>query len=155
VSSSSISWTICKYAPRPRQTTTPAPHRPPLSFNRPDALRVAEPTASKHWKQWKNNIKRIQHNYKYYSTLTLHIYLADNTAVGHGLHIDTIALKVRWSGVITRGPAACIISKWWVLCIPRDIYWRCNCINDMFWTYIFFKKGYSNQKGGSRGVQGV
>jgi len=23
------------------------------------------------------------------------------------------------------------------LCIPGDIYWHCNCINDMFWTYIF------------------
>ena len=46
VSGSGISWAICKTAPRYRQTTTPAPHY--SVFYRPDALPVAQPTASKH-----------------------------------------------------------------------------------------------------------
>ena len=37
---------ICKSAPRSRQLTTPAPHH--SVFYRPDALPVAQPTASKH-----------------------------------------------------------------------------------------------------------
>ena len=48
VSGSGISWTICKSAPRSRQITTPAPHY--SVFYRPDALPVAQPTASKHWR---------------------------------------------------------------------------------------------------------
>ena len=44
VSSSGISWTIYKSAPRSRQITTSAP----LVFYRPDAFPVAQPTASKH-----------------------------------------------------------------------------------------------------------
>ena len=47
VSGSSISWAICKSAPRSRQITLPAPH--PSVFYRPGALPVAQPTASKHW----------------------------------------------------------------------------------------------------------
>ena len=50
VSGSGISWTICKSAPRSRQTTMPAPHH--SVFYRPDALPVAQPTASKHWWHW-------------------------------------------------------------------------------------------------------
>jgi len=48
VSGSAISWGIRKSAPRSRQTTMPAPHH--LVFYRPDALPVAQPTASKHWR---------------------------------------------------------------------------------------------------------
>ena len=44
MSDSGISWAICKSAPRPRQTTTPAPHH--SVFYRPDALPAAQPTAS-------------------------------------------------------------------------------------------------------------
>ena len=51
VSSSGISWTICKYAPRSRQITRPAHHRS-VSY-RPDALPAAQPTASMHWRQLK------------------------------------------------------------------------------------------------------
>jgi len=47
VSGSSISWPICKPAPRSRQITTPAPHQPPLSFYRPDVPPAAQPTTSK------------------------------------------------------------------------------------------------------------
>jgi len=50
VSGSGISWAVCKSAPRSIQTTTPAPHR--SVFYRPDALPVAQPTASKHWRHW-------------------------------------------------------------------------------------------------------
>jgi len=46
VSGSSISWDVCKTAPRPRQITTPAPHH--SDFYRPDALPATQPTASKH-----------------------------------------------------------------------------------------------------------
>ena len=49
VSGSGIGWTICKSAPLSRQITTPTPHR--SVFYRPDALPVAQPTASKHWRQ--------------------------------------------------------------------------------------------------------
>jgi len=49
VSGSSISWDICKSAPRSRQITTPAPQH--SVFYRPDALPAAQPTASKHWRQ--------------------------------------------------------------------------------------------------------
>jgi len=46
VSGSGISWAVCESAPRFRQTTTPAPNH--SVFYRPDALPVAQPTASKH-----------------------------------------------------------------------------------------------------------
>ena len=53
VSGSSISWAICKSAPRSRQITTPAPHH--SVFYRPDALPAAQPTASKQWRQSKKD----------------------------------------------------------------------------------------------------
>jgi len=46
VSGSGISWVICKSAPRSRQITMPAPHH--SVFYGPDALPVAQETASKH-----------------------------------------------------------------------------------------------------------
>jgi len=49
VSGSGISWDICKSAPRSRQITTLAPHH--SVFYRLDALPVAQPTVSKHWRQ--------------------------------------------------------------------------------------------------------
>ena len=48
VSGSGISWAICKSAPCSRQITMPAPHH--SLFYRPDALPVAQPAASKHWR---------------------------------------------------------------------------------------------------------
>jgi len=51
VSSSGISWAVCKSAPRSSQITTPATHH--SVFYRPDALSAAQPTVSKHW--WANN----------------------------------------------------------------------------------------------------
>ena len=48
VSSSGISWAVCKSAPCSRQTTMPVPHH--SVFYRPDALPAAQPTASKHWR---------------------------------------------------------------------------------------------------------
>jgi len=58
VSSSGISWAICKSASRSRQMTTTTPHH--SFFYRLDALPAAQPTASKHWrdkKHWRD-IKR-------------------------------------------------------------------------------------------------
>ena len=49
VSGSGISWAICKSTPHSSQITMPAPHH--SVFYRPDALPVAQPTASKHWRQ--------------------------------------------------------------------------------------------------------
>jgi len=46
VSSSGISWTMCKSAPLPRHITMPASHH--SVFYRPDDLSAAEPTASEH-----------------------------------------------------------------------------------------------------------
>ena len=60
VSGSGISWAICKPAPRPRQTTMPAPHH--SVFHRPDALPAAQPTALKHWRQQFG--QHIQHKIK-------------------------------------------------------------------------------------------
>ena len=48
VSSSGISWAICKSAPRSRQITAPALHH--SVFYRPDALPATQPTAWKHWR---------------------------------------------------------------------------------------------------------
>ena len=49
MSGSGISWAVCKSAPHCRQITMPVPNR--SVFYRPDALPVAQPTASKHWRQ--------------------------------------------------------------------------------------------------------
>ena len=58
VSSSGISWAICKSAPRSRQITTPVPHH--AVFYRPDALPAAQPTASKHWSHTNFSLKLIK-----------------------------------------------------------------------------------------------
>ena len=50
VSSSGISWAICKSASRCRQLTMQAPHH--WVFYRPDALPATQPTASKHWRHY-------------------------------------------------------------------------------------------------------
>ena len=63
VSGSDISWVICKSAPCSRQITTPAPHH--SVFYRPDALPVAQPTASKHWRQ----LPHILHIAAYFSSV--------------------------------------------------------------------------------------
>jgi len=61
VSGSGNSWAIRKSASHSRQTTTPAPHH--SVFYRPDALPVAQPTASKHWRQdcctWRQFMKTV------------------------------------------------------------------------------------------------
>ena len=49
VSGSSISWAVCKSAPRSRQITMPAPHH--SVFYTPDALPAAQPTVLKQWRQ--------------------------------------------------------------------------------------------------------
>ena len=50
VSGSGISWAICKSASR---HAMPVPHH--SIFWGPDALPAAQPTASKHWQQWRAN----------------------------------------------------------------------------------------------------
>ena len=68
VSSSGISWAICKSAPHCRQITTPAPHH--SVFYRPDALPATQPTASKHWRQ--------KATYMPVKSTTMNIYMLDN-----------------------------------------------------------------------------
>ena len=60
VSGSGISWAIYKSAPRSRQITTPAPHH--SVFYRPDSLPVAQPTASKRWRDVLIFNASIKHN---------------------------------------------------------------------------------------------
>ena len=55
VSGSGISWVICKSAPCSKQITTPAPHR--SVFYRLDALPAAQPTVSKHWRDYYTHIR--------------------------------------------------------------------------------------------------
>ena len=55
-SGNGTSWAICKYAPRSRQITTPAPHY--SVFYRPYALPAAQPTASKHWRNKRQNTSK-------------------------------------------------------------------------------------------------
>ena len=50
VSGSGISWAICKSASRSRQI--PCQYPTTQVFYRPDALPAAQPTASKHWRQY-------------------------------------------------------------------------------------------------------
>ena len=79
VSSSGISWAICKSAPCFRQITTPVPHH--SVFYRPDVLPAAQPTASKHWRQYvghktglkQNRAKNIFVNHACHLTATLQV----------------------------------------------------------------------------------
>jgi len=50
VTGSGISWAMCKSAPLSRQITMPAPYH--SVFYRPDALSAAQPTVSKHRRQF-------------------------------------------------------------------------------------------------------
>jgi len=59
VNGSSISWAICKPTPRPRQITIQASHH--SVFYRPDALPVAQSTASKHWRYCTGWRKKTAH----------------------------------------------------------------------------------------------
>ena len=81
VSGSGISWAVCKSAPRSRQITTPAPHQ--LVFYRPDALRAAQPTVSKHWRDQLTRVVREKRLLNIYVTVCV-IYL--------------VALIANWGG---------------------------------------------------------
>ena len=72
VSGSGIRWAICNSALSSRQTTTPAPH---LSvFYRLDALRAAQPTASKHWMDTAfMSCKHKMHSKCYHYTIFIHM----------------------------------------------------------------------------------
>ena len=59
MSGSGISWTVCKSAPRSRQTITPAPHH--AVFYRPDALPATQPTASKHLRHRYTDMQTDRH----------------------------------------------------------------------------------------------
>jgi len=77
VSGSSISWAICKSAPRSRQITTPAPHH--SVFYRPDALPATQPTASKHWRHiHTTTIPKYNHSTKAIQSLTFRWFSAEH-----------------------------------------------------------------------------
>ena len=63
VSGSGISWAICKSAPRSRQITMPTPHH--SVFYRPDALPLAQPTVSKHWRWLFTRCNYYYYNYNH------------------------------------------------------------------------------------------
>ena len=78
MSSSGISWPICKSAPRSRQITTPATHH--SVFYRPDALPAAQPTASKHWRQFMpimSSVEKLIRNKDMTSTCNKHLKKTD------------------------------------------------------------------------------
>ena len=77
MSGSGISWAIRKSAPCSRQITTPAPHH--SVFYRPDALPVAQPTASKQRRQ-------INRHECIMSTASIKITLHESTARIAHLH---------------------------------------------------------------------
>ena len=69
MSSSGISWAICKSSPSSRQITMPPPHH--SVFYRLDALPAAQPTVSKHWRPHTKGLICIKKNkIKLYSTTT-------------------------------------------------------------------------------------
>ena len=99
-------WAICKSAPSSRQMTTPAPHH--SVFYRPDALPVAQATASKHWRP--NSVKSISQ------------YRRDEVLSSCGLFSD--------SPVPCRHQRRSAVAPWTALChqstcsAPPEIYTR-------------------------------
>ena len=67
VGGSGISWAMCKFAPRFRRITTPAPHH--SVFYRPDALPATQPTASKHWRHSIHPLRQNIHLSMFYIVL--------------------------------------------------------------------------------------
>ena len=88
VSGSDISWAIWKSAPRFRQITTPAPHQ--SVFYRPDALPAAQPTASKHWRQYLTTVLRQCQSY---SRLTTDIWFTKHVTKDAKLFLGMIHLQ--------------------------------------------------------------
>ena len=78
MSSSGISWAICKSAPRSRQITMPTPHH--SVFFRPDALPAAQPTASKHWRHM--TLTQLS------TVSSLHVYTFSTVTSTHTLQLS-------------------------------------------------------------------
>ena len=85
VSGNGIRWAICKSAPRTRQTSTPAPHH--SVFCRPDALPAAQPTVSKHWRQWSMPTHKTQTTKYKLNKHTLTHKKINNTKIPRTAHI--------------------------------------------------------------------
>ena len=91
MSGSDISWTICKSAPRSRQTTMPAPHH--SVFYRPDALPVAQPKVSKHWRQSPQLPRKLSinvaaeqmHHKQNIDNVTIYLPVVVSLSAGHEL----------------------------------------------------------------------
>jgi len=85
VSGSGISWAIYKSALRSRQITMPAPNH--SVFYRPDALPAAQPTASRHWRQWHWRQSMILHLWRnYYSIIITRYHLLLTKIMGNVLY---------------------------------------------------------------------
>jgi len=77
---SGISWAICNSALRSRQITMPAPHH--SVFYRPDALPVAQPTVSKHWRQQSATTSKLNGIQQFATSLiTMRIHMAHRMSV--------------------------------------------------------------------------
>jgi len=82
VSGSGISWAICKSAHRSRQITTPTPHHS-VSY-RPDALPVAQPTVSKHWRNtYSQQTADISVCYQHLTCDIYTMFMELTSSVGH------------------------------------------------------------------------
>jgi len=77
VSGSGISWAICKSASRSRQITMPVPHH--SVFYRPHALPVAQPTASKHWRQHGTKVCQNYNKWQYIFLKHTHTHARTHT----------------------------------------------------------------------------
>jgi len=69
LSGSSISWDICKSAPRPRQITMPAPYH--WVFLHTGCPSCVQPTASKHWRHYIKQNWQITFNIHPFGTYNL------------------------------------------------------------------------------------
>ena len=106
VSGSSISWSICKSAPRSRQITMPAPHQ--SVFYRPDALPVAQPTASKRWRQ--NGILK-SHTEKEMSSHTVDLVVCVTASFPWWVWVGECFFWYRLTRVV---PGQRVVKRLWV-----------------------------------------
>ena len=107
MSGSGISWAICKSAPRSRQITTPVLHH--SVFYRPDALPAAQPTASKHWRHWRN-IHVLQEKVLFILWVLQSLYILAIWLHHHPLcGVDSVHLQMLWMGT-------CQKTMWFMVC---------------------------------------
>ena len=128
MSGSVISWAICKFAPRSRQITTPAPHH--SVFYRPDALSATQPTVSKHWR---HKIVATRHVYWSLNIACVCMMYVCQCWFAHSLRKFAVH---DWS----------IEQKWMTLLLPLLLLYNSKTVNDLtlgeFWEQLFTTRRY-------------